>query len=139
MCAIEAGMESLAFMLIRYGADINLRDDYLNSTLHLAVQAHSYAICKKLLEMNQDLINIGNKNCVTPIWYIIPEIKKQKPNDNDFRIFDLLLKNGANLLFNSPRTTPLDLIKANEKHYKNNLLQYIKTNYPNIPLSNNIS
>lgn len=136
ICAIKAGMESCALMLIRYGANVNLAEK-THTTLHFAVQAHSYSICKKLIEMNKDLVNTPNDWGRTPIFENIPCIKTQTKDDNDYRIFDLLLQNNADLFYKSHnKTTPMDLIKTSEKHYKNNLIEYIKINYPQIKFSN---
>jgi hypothetical protein len=136
ICAIKAGMESCALMLIRYGADVNLTDNK-HTTLHFAVQAHSYSVCKKIIEMNKDLVNAPNNWGRTPIFENIPCIKTQTEDGNDFRIFDLLLQNNADLFHKAlNKGTPMDLIKANKKHYNNNLVEYIKKNYPQIKLSN---
>jgi hypothetical protein len=131
ICAIKAGMESCALMLIRYGANVNLTDNWQHTTLHFAVQAHSYSIAKKLIEMNKDLVNTPNDWGRTAIFENISCIKNQTKDGNDFRIFDLLLQNNADLFFKAlNKVTPMDLIEANEKHYKNNLIEYIKSNYP---------
>jgi hypothetical protein len=134
ICAIKAGMESCAFMLIRYGANVNLTDNK-HTTLHFAVQGHLYSICKKLIEINKDLVNTPNDWGRTPIFENIPYIKDQTEDGNDYRIFDLLLQNGADLNYKAlNKVTPIDLINANEKHYNNNLLDYIKMNYPDIKI-----
>jgi len=73
-------------MLIRYGADINLSDNLKHTTLHFAVQAHSYHICSKIIEMNKASVNSPNKSGRTPIFENIPNIKKQTKDDNDYKI-----------------------------------------------------
>jgi len=136
ICAIKSGMESCSLILIRYGANVNLTDNKQHTTLHFAVQAHSYSLCKKLIEMNKDLVNTPNDYGRTPIFENIPFIKNQDKDSNDYRIFDLLLKNNANILHIAEnKVSPLDLIEANQKHYNNNLLDYIKNNYPQIKIS----
>jgi hypothetical protein len=136
ICAIKAGMESCAFLLIRYGANINLADNK-HTTLHFAVQAHSYSIAKKLVEMNKDLVNAPNDWGRTPIFENIPCIKNQTKDGNDYRIFDMLLQNNSDLFYRAlNNVTPMDLIEANEKHYKNNLIEHIKMNYPQIKIKN---
>ena len=134
--AIKAGMESCAFILIRYGANINFRNKQ-STALHFAVHAHSYCICKKLIEMNKDLINTPDDWGRIPIFGNIPYIKNQPENSTDYQIFDLFLQNDADLFYRALNgVTPMDLIEANEKHYKNNLTEYIKKNYPQIKIQN---
>jgi len=135
ICAIKAGMESCALMLIRYGANVNSTDNKQQTTLHFAVQAHSYSVCKKLIEMNKSLVNTPNDWGRTPIFENIPYIKNQTKDGNDYRIFDLLLQNDADLYYKAlNKITPRNLIEENEKDYKNNLIEYIKMKYPKIKL-----
>jgi hypothetical protein len=135
ICAIKAGLECCALMLIRYGANVNLSDNLKHTTLHFAVQAHSYSVAKKLIEMNKDLVNTPNEWGRTPIFENISCIKNQTKDGNDFRIFDLLLQNNVDLLHIAlNKSTPLEMIKANEKHYNNGLMEYIKTYYPHVKL-----
>jgi len=133
ICAIKGGMESCALMLIRYGSDINLTDKYEETPLHFAVRAHSFYICQKLIEMNKKLINLPNRFGRTPIFSNIPEIKNQTPDGNDYKIFDLFLQNDVDLYqVSDNKSTPFDMILANEKHYKNGLIEYIKKKYPKL-------
>jgi ankyrin repeat protein len=136
--AIKAGMESCALMLIRYGANVDLAIRK-HTTLHHAVHAHSYSVCRKLIEMNKDLVNTPNVSWGrTPLFDIIPYLKNQPEDSNDFRIFDLLLQNNADLFHKAlNKVTPMDLIETSEKHYKNNLKEYIRVNYPRIKLDSN--
>ena len=137
ICAIKAGMESTAFILVRYGADIMLTDTYQHTVLHFAVQAHSYSVCQKLVELDKNLVNAPNKWGRSPIFYSVPDIKNQGKDSNDYRIFDLLLQNGSNLFqVSDAKATVLDMIEANDKHYNNGLLEYIKLNYPHLLVPN---
>jgi len=132
--AIKLKNIKAAFCLIERGADINLTNIHNMSALMYAVQTGSYELCKKLVGLDKRIVNIESKDWRrTAIWYAVLQIGSQNPNLIDFRIFDLLIENGANIYKPISNTvTPYKLIthQKNAKeiltHMENNFLQIMK-------------
>jgi len=104
-----------AFCMIEMGADIHQTNIDNMSALMYAVQAGSYELCKKLIELDKRIVNIESKDWRhTAIWYAVLQIGSQ--NLIDFCIFDLLIENGADIYKPiSNKLSPYDLIT----HQKN--------------------
>jgi ankyrin repeat protein len=130
--AIKRKNIEASLCLIEKGADINLTDIYNMSALMYAVQTGSYELCKKLIGLDKRIVNIESKDWRrTAIWYAILQIGSQDPNLIDFRIFDLLIENGANIYKPISNTaTPYKLI-THQKNAKE-ILTHINNNFPQI-------
>jgi len=130
--AIKQKNIKVALCLIERGADINLTNINNMSALMYAVQTGSYELCRKLIDLNKGIVNIESKDWRrTAIWYAILQIGSQNPNLIDFRIFDLLIENGANIykpIYN--RVTPYELI-IHQKNAKE-ILTHIDNNFSQI-------
>jgi ankyrin repeat protein len=130
--AIKLKNIKAAFCLIENGANINLTNKDNMSTLMYAVQTGSYELCKKIIELDKRIVNIESKDWrLTAIWYAVLQIGSKKPNPIDFRIFDLLIENGADIYKPiSNKVTPYELI-THQKNAKE-ILFHLQNNFPQI-------
>jgi ankyrin repeat protein len=132
--AIRRKNVKAALSLIEMGADITQTNKDNMSALMYAVQIDSYELCEKLISIDKGIVKIESKDWErTALWYAILQLNSQNPNLIDFRIFDLLLENGADIYKPiSNKVTPYELIthQKNAKeilmHLENNFLQIMK-------------
>ena len=123
-----------ALCLIKMGADITQTNKDNMSALMYAVQIESYELCEKLISIDKEIVNIESKEWRrTALWYAVLQLGSQNPNVIDFRIFDLLIENGADIYKPISNTvTPYELIthQKNAKeiltHLENNFSQIIR-------------
>ena len=101
----------VAQLLLERGADVNARDNHLESPLVLALQrqesCQAFNIARFLLEKGANP-NIENSDGNTPLHTLL--LERNNENDNDVPLFDLLLEHGADMgARNKNQANPLDL------------------------------
>jgi len=130
--AIKNKKIKAAFCLIEKGANINLTDKNNMSVLMYAVQINSHELCRKLINIDKRIVDIESKDWRrTVIWYAVLQIGSQISNSIDFRIFDLLIENGADIYKPISNTvTPFELI-THQKNAKE-ILAHLETKFPQI-------
>jgi len=130
--AIKQKNIQAALCLIEMGANINLTNIDNMSALMYAVQIDSYELCDKLISVDKGTVNIESKDWKhTALWYAVLQLGSQYPNVIDFRIFDLLLENGADIYKPiSNKVTPYELI-TNQKNAKE-IMTHLENNFSQI-------
>jgi len=128
--AIKVKNIEAAFCLIERGANISQTNKDNMSALMYAVQTDSYELCKKLIELDKRIVNIESKDWRrTAIWYAVLQIGSWYPSPIDFRIFDLLIENGADIYKPISNTaTPYELI-THQRNAKE-ILFHLQNKFP---------
>ena len=131
-CAIESNFVEAVFYLIKKGANVSLLDDYNISALNHAVMIDSYELCKKIISMDKNLVNIESKEWRrTAVWHAILQIGRRPSEAIDFRILNLLIENGADIYKPiSNGVTPYELI-THQKNAKE-IVSHLKNKFPQI-------
>lgn len=96
-CYYKINPDKLILLLLKYGADVTITDEWDNSILHFVIKKkiNNIDILQLLLErdINKLTLNLINNNDdhMTPLLY---ELKKKQPK---YEIIELLIKYGANV------------------------------------------
>ena len=109
-------------LFLRHGADVNSKDKYSNTPLHLAIRREQFELAKLLLEHGADA-NAQNDDGSTPM-HILSE-SEIKNKDDVFNLAYSLLKHGAEVnRQDKDKDTPLHLaIQWNQCNFARMLIE----------------
>jgi ankyrin repeat protein len=110
LCSIKDDVKSDAVLfLLNHGADVNSRNKFLFTPLHLAAEYRDLEEAQMLLDRGAD-INACNDNAETPMHKLLDHQSTEFEYDLDPRLVQLLVENGANVnAQDKDHTTPLYL------------------------------